>query len=454
MGSFNFLQNKKIGVFGLGITGVASYAAIRNAAKEIKVWDDKISNREEFALKFGPASLSYIESSEWESLDQILLSPGVQLDHRIRAIAKSNNIEIISDIDLLFDECKSAKFIGITGTNGKSTTTALIYHILKTAKKDFAMGGNIGVPALALPLDKKGYVLELSSFQLDLTKSFKSNIAVLLNVTPDHLDRYNSLEKYAAAKEKILSSLNSDGFGIIGVDNEITGKIFKKFSFNNSKIIPVSSQKNIDHGISVIGNKIFDNLQEPTSWDLPGNKSLQGNHNKENIAASVATCRLFGVGYQEILEAIKSFKGLPHRAEYLGIYENITFYNDSKATNADAASKSLSFLDNIYWLAGGVAKEGGINSLSPLFHKVRKAYLFGDAKNLFAETIKNKVEYEIFENLSQAFAQAVIDTQKDKSNNKNILLAPAAASTDQFKNFEHRGEKFRQLFNDLREVDE
>ena len=424
MGSFNFLQNKKIGVFGLGITGVASYAAIRNAAKEIKVWDDKISNREEFALKFGPTSLSCIEGSEWESLDQILLSPGVHLDHRIRAIAKSNNIEIISDIDLLFDECKLAKFIGITGTNGKSTTTALIYHILKIAKKDFAMGGNIGVPALALALDKKGYVLELSSFQLDLTKSFKSNIAVLLNITPDHLDRYNSLEKYTAAKEKILHCLNSDGFGIIGVDNEITGKIFKKFSFNNSKIIPISSQKNVDYGISVIGNKIFDNLQEPTNWDLPGNKSLQGNHNKENIAASVATCRLLGVEHQEILEGLKSFKGLPHRAEYLGSHKSITFYNDSKATNADAASKSLSFLDNIYWLAGGVAKEGGINNLSPLFNKVRKAYLFGDDKNLFAETLKNKVEYEIFENLSQAFTKSVIDAQKDKSRNKNILLAP------------------------------
>lgn len=450
MRPFNFLATKKIGIFGLGITGTAAFKAIHNIAKEIIAWDDKSANREEFSLKFASDFLVDLSDTRWRDLDQILLSPGIPLTHMIRQISGQYNIEIISDIDILFEECKTAEFIGITGTNGKSTTTALTHHILKNVKYDVAMGGNIGVPALALPLHKKGYVLELSSFQLDLIRSFKSTIAVLLNITPDHLDRYKTFSSYTAAKEKILNSFKSGGYGIVGIDNEITAKIFEKFAVNNSKIIPISSTKITGHGISVIGNMIHDNMFKPLTYVLPDNKSLQGNHNKENIAASVAICRLLKVDYEKILEGVESFKGLPHRAEYLGVYKNIHFYNDSKATNADAASKSLSFLDNIYWLAGGVAKEGGISELKPLFGQIKKAYLFGQDKKLFAETLENAVEFEIYEDLNQAFLKAVNDALNDESKVKNILLAPAAASMDQFKNFEHRGEVFRQLFNDFK----
>lgn len=454
MGSFTFLETKKIGIFGLGITGTAAYDAIHDVVKEIIVWDDKVTNREDFSLKFGTLQLADINDLRWQGLDQILLSPGIPITHEIRKLASFHGIEVTSDIDLLFEECRNSKFLGITGTNGKSTTTALIYHILRNSGRDFAVGGNIGVPALALPVDKEGYVLELSSFQLDLIKSFSPSIAVLLNITPDHLDRYKTMEQYSISKEKILNSLDSNGYGIIGVDNEITRAIFEKFSKYNYKMIPISSSQNVIGGISIIGNKIYDNMYEPIVMDIPMNKSLQGNHNKENMAASIAVCRLLGVGYDKILNCMESFKGLPHRAEYLGNYKNISFYNDSKATNAEAASKAISFLDDIYWLAGGIAKEGGIKELSPLFNKIKKAYLFGQDKNQFAQALEGKVELELYDNLSLAFAQACLDALNDKSEAKNILLSPAAASTDQFKNFEHRGEVFRQLFNDFRKTDE
>ena len=454
MGSFTFLKTKKIGIFGLGITGMAAYAAIHEVADKVLVWDDKAANREEFALKFGGSSLLDINGMHWQSLDQIILSPGIPLNHEIRKIAGSHGIKITSDIDILFEECKVAKFVGITGTNGKSTTTALTYHIIHNSRHNFAMGGNIGVPALALPAGKEGYVLELSSFQLDLTESFSASIAVLLNITPDHLDRYKTMEEYIAAKEKILNSLSANGYGIVGVDNQITKEIFKKFSKDNARMIPISSTQVLAGGVSVIGNEIYDNIAESVVLDLPDNKSLQGDHNKENIAASIAVCRLLGVEYEKILESVKSFKGLPHRAEYLGDCKGTSFYNDSKATNAEAASKSIAFLDNIYWLAGGIAKEGGIKDLSPLFSKIKKAYLFGQDKNQFAESLEGKVQFKLYDNLRDAFAEACLDALNDKSETKNILLAPAAASTDQFKNFEHRGEVFRQLYNDFKESDE
>lgn len=453
MGSFTFLEAKKIGVFGLSVTGMAAYAAICDIVSEILVWDDKAANREEFALKFGDSSLLAISNIRWQSLDQIILSPGIPLTHEIRKIANQHEIEITSDIDVLFRECNTAKFIGITGTNGKSTTTELIYHILKNSDYDFAIGGNIGIPALALPTDKKGYVLELSSFQLDLTKTFRASLAILLNITSDHLDRYKTIEQYSQAKEKILNLLSPDGFGIVGVDNHITEVIFKKFSENNPNIIPISSTQIVAKGVSVIGNKIHDNVYESVIFDLPENKSLQGDHNKENIAASIAVCRILGMQYQKILDSIKSFKGLPHRAEYIGNHRNVNFYNDSKATNAEAASKSISFLDNIYWLAGGIAKEGGIQDLSSLFNKIKKAYLFGQGKNQFAESLEGKVQFKLYDNLNDAFAEACLDALNNEATIKNVLLAPAAASTDQFKNFEHRGETFKQLYNDFKESD-
>ena len=297
-----------------------------------------------------------------------------------------------------------------------------------------------------MELSKSGYVLELSSFQLDLLKSFKAKIAVLLNITPDHLDRHQTMDLYIAAKKKIFERMDKDSFGIINVDNDISRKVFLELK-NESRInlIPISTCKILDKGISILNSKIYDNISEKLIIDLPPNKYLQGIHNLENIAASYAACRTIDINPEQIITSINTFQGLPHRMHYIGIIKGINFYNDSKATNVQAASMSIGALDNIYWLAGGVAKEGGIEQLESLFNKIKKAYLFGQDKELFAKTLKNKVDFEICQNLEQAFNFAFIDAIKSTDKLKNILLAPACASYDQFKNFEQRGELFTKL---------
>ncbi len=459
-------KNKNIGIFGLGKTGNAAYNALKSVATLI-CYDDNIASRDNFVITGNQALLVDLSDPKWQKLDSILLSPGLPSSHQIMQLATANNIPIISDIELLFEECPNSKFVAITGTNGKSTTTALIHHITKSAGIDYPCGGNIGVAALSLPVKKDGYVLELSSFQIDLLQNFKAHIAVLLNITPDHLDRYENMPNYIHSKERIFNKMTEGDFAIIGVDNDIT-KTIKPLG---PKIIPISSMEIQEQGVAALDGKLYDNIAEPLIFDLSENQYLLGSHNRENIAASYATCRVLGIPPKLIIQAIATFQGLAHRMQYIGKKEGfiqnprlnirlnhlkmgfcISFYNDSKATNADAASKSLAALDNIYWLAGGIAKEGGISSLEPYFNKIRTAYLFGQDKLLFASSLEGKVPFKLCEDLEEAFASAVKDAQA-KAENAVVLLAPAAASYDQFKNFEHRGDSFIKLCNSyLKEI--
>lgn len=438
-------KNKTIGIFGLGKTGMAAYEALKDIAKAV-CYDQQASSRETFTVKYGNHDLADLLDPRWINIDRLLLSPGIPLSHEIVKIAQSHNIPITSDIDLLFEESRpQANFIAVTGTNGKSTTTALTGHILKSSGFDYPTGGNIGIPALSMELDKNGYVLELSSFQLDLLKNFKAKIAILLNITPDHLDRHGTIEQYIDAKKKIFVRMSEDSWIIINIDNERTKQIFEQLKKEN--IVPFSTRQILDRGVSIQDNIIYDNIFEPINIRLPLNKYLRGNHNSENILAAYAASRIIGVAPEQIIAAINMFQGLPHRMQYIGNIQDIDFYNDSKATNSDAASKSISALDNIYWLAGGVAKESGIEELALLFNKIKKAYLFGQAKELFAKTLKNKVDFVICEDLETAFNSAFDDACIDISlERKNILLAPACASFDQFKSFEHRGEEFARLY--------
>lgn len=454
MTNFSSFLNKKIGIYGLGITGSATYNAIVDNAQSVIVWDDNSHNRDNFARNYYSSKLTALTDPLWSQLDAIIMSPGIPVHHEIFKLANNRNIEVKSDIDILFEENSKSRFIGITGTNGKSTTTALIHHIVRIANLDYHIGGNIGLAALSIAFNRTGYILELSSFQLELSQKFKANIAVLLNIAPDHLDRHLTMDNYVGAKQKIIENLAAGGFGIINVDNKLTKEIYNNYKGNiqyDKQLISISTQEiQPTPGIAIINNKIIDNISnEQIILELATNRSLQGTHNQENIAASYAVCRLLDIEIQMILEAIKSFKGLPHRAEYLGSIDQVGFYNDSKATNADAAAKSLSFLENIYWLVGGIAKEGGISTLTPYFNKIKKAYIFGQDSNLFAESLSNQVDYEIFRNMQDATIAAYNNAKVNDTNQTNILLAPAAASYDQFKNFEHRGELFRELFNDL-----
>ncbi len=458
-------KHKKIGIFGLGKTGIASYEALYKVAQVI-CYDQNSVSREAFTKIYGDDKLVDLSDSRWQNLDKIVLSPGIPLSHEIVQLATANDILITSDIELLFDEVRGANFIAVTGTNGKSTTVSLIGYILQARGFNYPVGGNIGIPVLGMDLTAPGYVLEVSSFQLDLLQNFKAKIAILLNITQDHLDRHGSMENYIAAKQKVYDRLDKDSFAVISVDNEITKQLFEQLATENrTNLLPISTRKILATGVSVYHNMIYDNIASSLILPLANNKYLLGSHNQENIAASYAACRILGVRPEEIITAIMEFKGLPHRMQYIGtIYSDIAdfskrhylgdnnsnkvnFYNDSKATNADAASKSLASLDNIYWLAGGISKDAGIAELEPLFHKIRKAYLFGQAKEIFALTLEKKVPYQICTDLTEAFNMAMRDIKVDESKIKNILLAPACASFDQFKNFEERGELFIKLYN-------
>ncbi|WP_419234659.1 UDP-N-acetylmuramoyl-L-alanine--D-glutamate ligase [Rickettsia endosymbiont of Nabis limbatus] len=441
-------KKQNIGVFGLGKTGISVYEELQSKCNII-VYDDLEANRDKFEGLFGKNYIIPISDIKWQNLDKIALSPGIPLTHEIVKIAKNFNIPITSDIDLFFEKSKNLNLIAVTGTNGKSTTTALISHILNNNGLEYPIAGNIGVPALQAKASKGGYVLELSSFQLDLVKTFVTKIAVLLNITPDHQDRHENMESYIAAKSKIFDRMEKNSYGIINIDNNYCHEIFTNLQQKpHIKLIPFSVTKILEKGISIVNNTITDNFFEHISFKLLFNKSLQGVHNSENIAASYAVARIIGLKTAQILESISNFQGLPHRMQYLGSIDSINFYNDSKATNAIAAVQSIKALDNIYWLAGGIAKEGGIEEIKPYFSKIKKAYFYGQAKEMFANTAKDVIDFVICDDLKQAFELAYKDALNDNESIKNILLAPCCSSYDQFKNFEERGNLFVKLCNE------
>ncbi len=440
----NHQKGKKIGIFGLGLTGCSAFSALNEVTKTILCWDDSEVNRNKFISQFGSESLSDITDQAWQFLDKVVISPGVPPSHAIFSLIRKHNLLISSDIELLIEENPQSKIVVITGTNGKSTTTALIGHILHKAGFDYHVGGNIGLPVLMLPEKAVGYVLELSSFQIDLIQNFnRFFISILLNITQDHLDRYGTFEEYSKAK---FRAFQGNGIKIIGIDSDKSREFYAHLKKKGErKLIPISTGSSHD-GISCNSERLVDNSFNHDTYDLPALNHLQGKHNQENIAVSFAACRSLGVEPLEIIEHISSFKGLKHRMQYLGTKNNISFYNDSKATNATSAACSLISLNNIFWLAGGIFKEKSLSPIDFALKNVKKAYLFGKDKLLFAKYLENKVEYTICMTMNEAFECAVKDAQLIKVGT-NILLAPACASYDQFKNFEDRGNQFIELYD-------
>ncbi|MCZ6901770.1 MAG: UDP-N-acetylmuramoyl-L-alanine--D-glutamate ligase [Rickettsia endosymbiont of Ixodes persulcatus] len=442
----NSHTKQKIGVFGLGKTGMSVYEELQNKY-DVIVYDDLKANRDMFEELFGKNLIAALSDSKWQDLDKIVLSPGIPLTHEIVSIAHHFNISITSDIDLLFEKSRNLNFIAVTGTNGKSTTTALISHILNSNGLDYPVAGNIGVLALKAKNSKDGYILELSSFQLDLVKTFTAKIAVLLNITPDHLDRHKDMNGYITAKSKIFDRMDKNSYAVINIDNDCCREIFMTLQQEQRiKLIPFSVTKTLEKGILVVNDIINDNFFGNSTFKLPFNKNLQGIHNCENIAASYAVAKIMGLKPTKIIETISSFQSLPHRMQYIGSRNNISFYNDSKATNAISALQSIKALDNIYWLVGGIPKEGGIEEIRPYFNRIKKAYFYGQAKEMFADMVKNIVDFVICNDLRQAFDLAYKDAVGDNAEVKNILLAPSCSSYDQFKNFEERGELFIKLY--------
>jgi len=346
--------------------------------------------------------------------------------------------------------CPTARYAGITGTNGKSTTTALVGHILKAAGIRVAIGGNLGIAALLLEaLGADGvYVLEMSSYQLELTKSLAFDVAVLLNITPDHLDRHGGMDGYVAAKERIFAGQNARRAAIIGVDDAICRGIAAKLAAAGHKVIPISAETAALGGVYIADGQLVDDIDRAQRrvLDLAQAERLPGRHNWQNAAAAFAAARALGVDAHDAVQGIKSFPGLAHRQELIATIDGVRYINDSKATNADATAKALACYDDICWIAGGVAKEGGIASLAPYFPRIRHAFLIGEAAPAFAVTLAGKVPSTRSGDLATALRQAHDAARQGGT----VLLSPACASFDQFTDFEARGDAFRRLVDALR----
>ncbi len=451
-------KGRHIAVFGLGRSGITAALSLAAGGAHVHAWDDNEASRE--AASAAGVMLTDLQASDWTEYDNLVLSPGVPdllpVAHWSAVKARAAGVPIICDIEIFAREViaraeeNRPKIIAITGTNGKSTTTALIGHILQECGKDVQIGGNIGRGALDLERMHSGmyYVLELSSYQLERTRSLQANAAVFLNLSPDHLDRHGDMVGYERAKRRIFANQDPRDAIVIGVDDVDGRRICTELTATNGRrIIPISGRKTLGRGVCVIKGKLYCTLGAKVQEiaDLNHAKALEGEHNWQNAAAAFAAVRTFGIDPEAIGRAILNFPGLSHRMETVGRMGPVRFVNDSKATNADAAAQALKSYKNIYWIAGGQAKADGITPLSPYFANIAKAYLIGEAATEFHKTLsKAKVAHKISGTLELAMLCAVRDALTERKDNAIILLAPACASFDQFKSFEVRGEAFRE----------
>jgi UDP-N-acetylmuramoylalanine--D-glutamate ligase len=448
-----------IAVFGLARSGIATAQALAAGGAEVACWDDGERGRQ--AGRDAGLPLVDLAAADWREFGALVLAPGVPLTHPephwTVGKAKAAGVEIIGDIELFFRErakvCPGSPVVAITGTNGKSTTTALIGHLLRSAGKDVQLGGNIGTAILSLepPAPDRFHVIEMSSFQIDLTRSMAPTVGVLLNVTPDHVDRHGTIERYAAIKERLVADAD---IACIGVDDAFGRASLARRTAARRPTVAFSSERSLDDGYYLEGAALMvASSQRATPQPLArldNVSTLRGAHNAQNALAAVAAVRALGIEDLDLEAALGSFPGLPHRLEEVRRLGSVLFINDSKATNADSTQKALaSFEGTIFWIAGGRAKEGGIGSLAPYFPRIAKAYLIGEAAADFAATLADRVPFERSETLAAAVAAAAVDAQQAAAREAVVLLSPACASYDQFTSFEHRGDAFRRLVQGL-----
>lgn len=455
-------KDKNIAVFGLGRSGITASLALMAGGANVFAWDDNEQTRAKAKEQNIP--LKDFREFDFSKIEALIMSPGIAIYgpkiNWAAKLANDNDVPIIGDIELFAREINAIphnferpKVVGITGTNGKSTTTALIAHILQNAGKYVQMGGNIGTGILSLsePRANAFYVLELSSYQLDLTTSLHLDAAILINISEDHLERHGSMKRYFEAKKNIFNNQTANDTAIIGVDDEWGEELCTQLLTEKAqKIVPISSGQFVSCGVSCIDNRLWDNTSGRAEEvaDLSLAKALPGKHNGQNAAAAFAACKALGLSSEIIAKGIYNFGGLKHRLQKIGTIGNVTFYNDSKATNADASAQALAAFPKLRWLAGGQAKTDGIDPLVGFFPKITKSYLFGDAAQRFAGTLGEKNDYQIFEGLEEALKTAFADAVKS-GENELIVLSPACASWDQYTSFEARGDHFIEIFEQL-----
>jgi UDP-N-acetylmuramoylalanine--D-glutamate ligase len=442
-------KDKRVAVFGLARSGISCAKALMLGGAVVHAWDDSDASQQVAEVEGLP--VSNLHDVDFRQLDFLVLSPGVPLTHPAPhwtvIKAKAAGIPVIGDTEVFVREVKGsgARIVAITGTNGKSTTTALIGHVLSSGGLDVHVGGNIGLAAFNLPAPRAGriYVLELSSFQIDLMPSLEPDVGILTNITPDHLDRHGSMEHYAEVKSRMFARQKAGQTAVVSVDDDWCSKIAARISHAvDMRLVSVAEPQK--DGIGVVMGILVDRRQGQVvaEIDLRLMNGLRGKHNWQNAAMSYAAARAMGMSADAVKFAMISFPGLAHRMQEIATIGAVSFVNDSKATNADAAEKALSSFDDIYWIVGGISKAGGIAPLRPLFGNIRKAYLIGVAADEFARVLDGVLPYEISGALELAVRQAAQDALASGVAQSVVLLSPACASFDQYKNFEIRGDAF------------
>jgi UDP-N-acetylmuramoylalanine--D-glutamate ligase len=450
---------KKVAIFGLGGSGLASASALLAGGADVIGWDDSA----EAVTKATSAGIpsGNLRHTDWSKISALVLAPGVPLTHPTPhwtvALAQAAGVEVVGDIELFCRERRArapkAPLVAITGTNGKSTTTALVAHLLRSAGRESEIGGNIGTAILSLapPDEARAHVIECSSYQIDLAPTLDPSVGVLLNVTEDHLDRHGTLAHYAAVKERLVAGVQEDGTAIVGVDDPWCAAAADRIEQAGKRLARVSVRRPLHDGLYVEGESIIQAVEGSTCTiaGIGGIGSLRGVHNAQNAACAAAAALALGLSPQAIQQGLLTFPGLAHRMEEVGYRGRVLFVNDSKATNADSAAQALACFSHIFWIAGGRAKTGGIASLARFFPGIRKAYLIGEAATDFAAELQGRVPHIIAGTLERAVELAAADAEASDVAEPVVLLSPACASFDQYRNFEIRGDKFRELVRAL-----
>ena len=437
-------EGRRIAVFGLGRSGLTAARALQAGGARPVLWDDSVSSRMQAEAE--GFVVEDLTAADWSGFAALVLSPGAPLTHPkphwTVDKAREAGIEVIGDIELFaralaaLPEGERPKVVAITGTNGKSTTTALIGWVLKQAGMTVHVGGNIGIGVLALPAPtpEAVYVIEVSSYQLDLTTSFAPDVAILTNISPDHLDRHGGMEGYVATKRRIFARA---GLALVGVDDGWGRDTASRLKADGRSVVSVCTT-GAPEDITAAAGEL---MTRDGRIDLTPARSLPGRHNAQNAAFAWAAARGLGVSHEAAVEGLLTFPGLAHRMEHVGTLGRVRFINDSKATNADAARQALSSWDRSFWIAGGRAKAGGIDDLEDLFPRVVEAFLIGEAAGPFAARLgdtPHRISGDMATAVRQAY-EAAAATGRDEV----VLLSPAAASFDQYPDFEARGEAFR-----------
>lgn len=441
-------EGRRIAVFGLGRSGLTAARALQAGGAEPVLWDDSVSSR--LQAEAAGFVVEDLTRADWSDFAALILSPGAPLTHPRPHWsvdkAREAGVEVIGDIELFaraiaaLPREQGPRVVAITGTNGKSTTTALIGWVLQQAGMTVHVGGNIGIGVLALPAPapEAVYVIEVSSYQLDLTTSFAPDVAILTNISPDHLDRHGGMDGYVAAKRSIFEHAS---LCLVGVDENWGQTIASDLSSRGQRVWTVNtgaaSEGSDDRLWATAGHLSW----KGDTFDFSSAASLPGRHNAQNAAFAFATAEALGVPAAVAMQGLLTFPGLAHRMEHVGTLGRVRFINDSKATNADAARQALASYDRSFWIAGGRAKAGGIDDLDDLFPRVEQAFLIGEAAGPFAAALgdtPHTLSGDMETAVQQAHAAAAA-TGRDEV----VLLSPAAASFDQYPDFEARGEAFR-----------